>query len=73
MPSASQTLYLYVESRTVGLSTEAAGGIDGYHELRLPSPQTVTGVLLSFPQTIPVRELRERRAAGSRFQRRLHD
>jgi len=55
--SPFQTVYLYVGSKTVGLTTEAAGGIDGYYELRLPAPQTNATLLLEFPQTIPLREL----------------
>ena len=51
-----QTLYVYVGSKTVGLATEAAGGVDGYYELRLPSTQTTTTALLAFAQTIPLPE-----------------
>ena len=51
-----QTLYVYVGSKTVGLVTEAAGGVDGYYELRLPSTQTTTTALLAFAQTIPLPE-----------------
>jgi hypothetical protein len=36
----------------VGLEGEAAGGIDGHYEIRLPSTQTSGSVLLSFPQDI---------------------
>ena len=56
-PSAFQTVYLYVGSKTVGLASEGAGGIDGYYELRLPNAQTSAVVLLQFPQVIPLREL----------------
>jgi uncharacterized protein YfaP (DUF2135 family) len=55
--SPFQTVYIYVGSRTVGLATEAAGGIDGYYELRLPSPQSDASLLLAFPQSIPLGEL----------------
>lgn len=62
--SPFQTLYLYVEAKSVSLSTEAPGGIDGYFELRLPSPQTTAAVLLTFPQTIPMSALDLRFAAA---------
>jgi uncharacterized protein YfaP (DUF2135 family) len=55
--SPFQTLYLYAEGNSVSLATGASGGIDGYYELRLPSPQTTAAVLLTFPQTIPMSEL----------------
>lgn len=45
-------VYLFVGGRTVGLVGEAAGGIDGHYEIRLPSTQTSGSVLLSFPQDI---------------------
>jgi hypothetical protein len=50
-------MYLYVGSKTVGLASESAGGIDGYYELALPATQTNATVLLEFPQTIPLHEL----------------
>lgn len=52
-----QTLYVTVGSKTVGLVSEAVGGIDGYYEVRLPSPQTEAQVLLAFAQSIPAAEL----------------
>lgn len=55
--SPFQAVYVYVESNSVSLATEAAGGIDGYFELRLPAPQTTATILLTFPQTIPLSEL----------------
>jgi hypothetical protein len=55
--SSFQTIFLYVASRTVGLVSEAAGGIDGYYELRLPAARTGAVALLEFSQTIPLREL----------------
>jgi hypothetical protein len=55
--SLFQTIYLYIGSRTVGLVTEAPGGIDGFYELRLPTPGTSAAVLLEFAQVIPLAEL----------------
>lgn len=52
-----QTLYVTVGSKTVGLLSESAGGVDGYYEVRLPSPQTDAQVLLAFAQSIPAAEL----------------
>lgn len=52
-----QTLYVAVGSKTVGLVSEASGGIDGYYEVRFPAPQTETQVLLAFAQSIPAAEL----------------
>lgn len=52
-----QTMFVYVGSRTAGLATEAVGGVDGFYELRLPSPRTDANVVLAFPQTIPLNEL----------------
>jgi hypothetical protein len=55
--SLFQTIYLHIGSRTVGLVTEAAGGIDGFYELRLPTPRASASVLLEFAQVIPLAEL----------------
>lgn len=52
-----QTVYVAVGGRTVGLASESAGGVSGYFEARLPAPQTDAGVLLAFPQTVPVADL----------------
>ncbi|HEX2449961.1 MAG TPA: hypothetical protein VHJ69_02410 [Gemmatimonadales bacterium] len=52
-----QTLYLYVASETTGLATAAPGGIDGYYELRLPSPRSDAALLLGIAQNIPLRDL----------------
>lgn len=52
-----QTLYVTVGSKTVGLISEATGGVDGYYELRFSSPQTDANVLLAFAQSIPAAEL----------------
>jgi hypothetical protein len=60
-----QTLYVHVGSRTVGLATEAPGGIDGYYELRLPAAQTDAAAVLAFAQSIPTRELDLRFAAAN--------
>ena len=55
--SAFQTIYLYVGSRTVGLASASPGGIDGFYELRLPTPRTSAGVLLEFAQVIPLGQI----------------
>src|ERR1043166_4881115 len=52
--SAFQTVYMYVGGKSLGLATDAAGGVGGYYEIRLPSPTTTASVLLTFPQTIPL-------------------
>jgi uncharacterized protein YfaP (DUF2135 family) len=49
-------VYIFVGGRTLGLVGEATGGIEGYYEVRLPSPQTSVSVLLTFPQEIPLTE-----------------
>lgn len=52
-----QTVYLYVAGRSVGLASEAVGGVDGYYEVRLPAAQRTADVLLTVPQTIPLTDL----------------
>lgn len=52
-----QRAYLYVGARTVGVATAATGGIDGYYEVGLPSPQASVSALLAFAQTIALPEL----------------
>lgn len=52
-----QTLYLFVGVQTLGLTSEAAGGVDGFYEVRLPSPQLAATALLGISQTIPIRDL----------------
>jgi hypothetical protein len=52
-----RTVYVTVGSKTVGLVSEAVGGVDGYYEVRLPAPQTDAQVLLAFAQAIPAAEL----------------
>jgi hypothetical protein len=47
-------VYIFVGGRTLGLVGEAPGGVEGYYEVRLPSPQTSATVLLTFPQEIPL-------------------
>ena len=49
-------VYMFIGGKTLGLSAEAAGGVGGYYEMRLPSAQTSVPVLLTFPQTIPLSE-----------------
>ena len=48
------TVYLFVGGRTLGLLGEFGGGIEGHYEIRLPSAQSSTTVLLTFPQEIPL-------------------
>jgi hypothetical protein len=50
------SVYMFIGGKTLGLSSEAAGGIGGYYEMRLPAAQTSVPVLLTFPQTIPLSE-----------------
>jgi hypothetical protein len=49
-------IYMFIGGKTLGLSSEAAGGIGGYYEIRLPSAQTSVPVLLTFPQAVPLSE-----------------
>jgi hypothetical protein len=49
-------IYMFIGGKTLGLSSESAGGIGGYYEMRLPSAQTSVPVLLTFPQSIPLSE-----------------
>jgi uncharacterized protein YfaP (DUF2135 family) len=49
-------VYVFVGGRTLGLVGEAPGGIEGHYEIRLPSPQAITSVLLSFPQEIALEQ-----------------
>jgi hypothetical protein len=48
------TVYVTVGGRALGLVGESPGGVDGYYEIRLPSPETSAAVLLTFPQEIPL-------------------
>lgn len=48
------TIYMFVGGRTLGLVGEFGGGIEGFYEMRLPSTQTNSTVLLTFPQEIPL-------------------
>ena len=50
------TIFLFVAGRSLGLLGEAAGGVEGYYEIRLPGPQTSAAVLLTYPQNIPLAE-----------------
>ena len=49
-----QTVYMFAGSNTLGLNADAAGGIDGYYQVRLPSSQTSATVLLGFAQSVPL-------------------
>lgn len=49
-------IYVFVGGKTLGIVGEGTGGIEGYYEIRLPSPQTTAVVLLTFPQEIPLTE-----------------
>jgi len=50
------TIYMFVGAKTLGLSTETPGGIGGYYKVTLPSVDTATTTLLTFPQTFPIGE-----------------
>lgn len=52
-----QTLYLAIGAKTVGLTSAVDGGIDGFYEIRLPTPQVSASVLVAFPQSIPLRQM----------------
>jgi uncharacterized protein YfaP (DUF2135 family) len=52
--SPFSTIYVFAGGRTVGLAVEGAGGIDGYYQIAMGSPQTTATVLLTFPQDIPL-------------------
>ncbi len=56
-------LLVYIGAKAVGLIAESQGGIGGYYEIALPSPQTSPSVLVTFPQDIPLRDF-EVRFAG---------
>ncbi len=47
-------VYMFIGGRTLGVVGEFGGGIEGHYEMRLPSTQTSTTVLLTFPQEIPL-------------------
>ena len=46
------SVYVLIGGKTLGLAAEAAGGISGHYEIRLPAPQTSATILLTFPQAI---------------------
>lgn len=50
------TVYVVIGAKILGLAAEAAGGINGYYAISLPSPRTSASVLLAFPQTIPLND-----------------
>ena len=54
--AAISGVYIFVGGRTLGLVGEATGGVEGYYEVRLPSPVTSATVLLAFPQEIPLNQ-----------------
>ena len=56
-PAPFQTLYMYVAAQTTGLVTSASGGVDGYYELRLPSPRPDATLVLAVAQDIPLSDL----------------
>jgi len=49
------TIYMVVAAKTVGLASEAPGGVDGFYEIHLPALQSAATALLAFPQTFPLR------------------
>ena len=49
-------VYLFVGGRSLGLLGESAGGIDGYYEITLPSPEREVSVLLTLPQEMALTE-----------------
>ena len=51
-----QTVYMFAGSRTLGLTNDLPGGIDGYYQVRLPSVQTSATALLAFPQSVAIPE-----------------
>jgi uncharacterized protein YfaP (DUF2135 family) len=59
------SVYMFVGGRTLGLVGEFGGGIQGYYEIRLPSPRTSTSVLLTFPQDIALEQFDLQFAVGS--------
>ena len=50
-------IYMFVGGRTLGLVGEFEGGIEGHYEMRLPSTQTSSTVLVSFPQEMPLDQI----------------
>ena len=52
--SPFNTVYMFVGGRTLGLLGEFGGGIEGHYEIRMPSAQSSSTVLLTFPQEIPL-------------------
>jgi hypothetical protein len=55
--SPFDVLYVVVGGKTVGLENGSPGGIDGYYEIRLPSPRTSASAVLAFGQSIPLPQL----------------
>jgi hypothetical protein len=51
-----RTIYVRVHGKAAGLAVEATGGIGGHYEINLPSAQRTAGVLLTFPQDVPLSE-----------------
>lgn len=52
--SSFKTIYVLVGAKSLGLTLEAPGGIDGYYEIQLPTAEAGAPVLMTFPQTIPL-------------------
>ena len=46
--SSFNTIYVRVGAKTLGLTVEAPGGIEGYYEIHLPTLETSAPVLLTF-------------------------
>ena len=45
---------MFIGGLTAGIVSESPGGLEGYYDIRFPSPRTSATVLLTFPQEIPV-------------------
>ncbi|HXW07710.1 MAG TPA: hypothetical protein VD833_20950, partial [Vicinamibacterales bacterium] len=48
------TIYMFVGGRTLGLISEAPGGVEGHYEINLGAAASSATVLLTFPQEIPL-------------------
>ena len=63
--SPYSTIYLRVGGRSLGLHNEAAGGIDGFYEIPLPTAQTESSVLVTLPQEMALTEFELQVAVAS--------
>lgn len=63
--SPYSTIYLLVGGRSLGLINEAAGGIEGFYEIPLPSAQTESSVLVTLPQEMALTEFELQVAVAS--------